>query len=154
MIQDIENTIPELLEEIAALLHSPPFEPFSQEDAQALALAQWFKHTYMRWVDPVPCPKCGGKTNGIGGDSPNPKEIADGAGRVELHKCENADCGGVRRFARYAKIETLLRTREGRCGMSPQDLGITTDREPGEWAHLFYIFLRVAGLEARYIWNR
>jgi transglutaminase-like putative cysteine protease len=24
----------------------------------------------------------------------------------------------------------------------------------GEFAHLFYAFLRVAGIEARYVWNR
>jgi hypothetical protein len=27
-------------------------------------------------------------------------------------------------------------------------------RRLGEFAHLFYAFLRVAGIESRYIWNR
>lgn len=93
----------------------------------------------MKWIDPIPCPRCGGTTRATGATAPTPSEASEGGGRVELHQCIDLGCGAVRRFVRYGKIGALLRTREGRCG---------------EWAHLFYAFLRVAGVEARYVWNR
>lgn len=108
-------------------------------DHFVLALARWFKSDYMSWIDPIRCPQCGGSTKGGGSALPTPTEQADGGGRVELHQCEKPGCGAIRRFVRYGKIGPLLRTREGRCG---------------EWAHLFYAFLRVAGVEARYVWDR
>lgn len=111
----------------------------SETDDFVLALARWFKSDYMTWIDPVPCPACQGPTKGTGSTNPTEAERSEGGGRVELHQCIRGGCGATRRFVRYGQIRPLMRTREGRCG---------------EWAHLFYAFLRVAGVEARYIWNR
>ncbi|WRT65646.1 uncharacterized protein IL334_002591 [Kwoniella shivajii] len=122
------------------LMTNPPFKPFGSTEAEVLALAKWFKSTYFKWVDPVKCPLCDGSTSAIGMDQPTPSERGDGAGRVELHKCRNdhGPCEGLRRFCRYGKIKALTRTREGRCG---------------EWAQMFYTFLRVKGIQSRYVWN-
>ncbi|WVQ94740.1 hypothetical protein IAU59_001820 [Kwoniella sp. CBS 9459] len=135
---EIRSVLPDLTYATASLLAEPPFKPFGPVDAEVLALARWFKESYMRWIDPIPCPTCGGPTFGAGSAQPMSHERLDGAGRVELHKCKDPACGGQRRFARYGKIKALLRSGEGRCG---------------EWAQLFYVFLRVKGIEARYVWN-
>jgi hypothetical protein len=112
------------------------------------ALVSWFKHGYMKWIDPIPCPQCSGPTDGEGSTAPTASELAGGGNRVELHRCRDPACGGSRRFVRYTKVSKLLRTREGRCG---------------EFAHLFYaiirvlIHLKVKGweqVEARYVWNK
>jgi peptide-N4-(N-acetyl-beta-glucosaminyl)asparagine amidase len=81
-----------------------------------MAMARWFKRDYMRWVDPVKCPMCGGSTTSTGSAEPNSQERMDGGGRVEIHQCEDEGCRAGRRFARYGSVKTLLRTREGRCG--------------------------------------
>jgi len=99
-------------------LADPPYQPFGLEDAKVHALAHWFKNDFMRWVDPVPCPKCGGNTEAAGDAEPTEAERQDGGGRVELHRCVDEACKAVRRFVRYSMIETLVRTREGRCGES------------------------------------
>lgn len=70
----------------------------------------------MTWVDPIKCPKCGGPTRSAGSATPTEEERRDGAGRVELHQCEDEGCNGQRRFRRYTRVQTLLRTKEGRCG--------------------------------------
>ncbi|ORY24400.1 hypothetical protein BCR39DRAFT_561576 [Naematelia encephala] len=125
--------------EANSLLAPPPFLPFGETDAQVLALARWFKSQYMRWVDPIPCSVCGGKTRSAGGTEPTPEERSEGAGRVEIHECaEETNCSARTRFPRYRSVRSLIRTRTGRCG---------------EWAQLFYDFLRVAGIESRYVWN-
>ncbi|WWD05783.1 hypothetical protein V865_003866 [Kwoniella europaea PYCC6329] len=137
-IYELRTLLPDLTTAVQSLLSSPPFRPFGQVDAEVLALAQWFKNDYMKWVDPILCPKCTSPTSAEGLAEPTPQERADGAGRVELHKCTQPGCGEVRRFCRYGKIKALMRSREGRCG---------------EWAQMFYCFLRVKGIESRYIWN-
>lgn len=101
---------------IEGLKQSPPFEPFGEEEAVVLAMAQWFKHDFMTWVDPIKCPYCGGETRAAGSVQPTRSEVEQGAGRVELHRC--ILCPGERRFMRVGKILTLLKTREGRCGGS------------------------------------
>ncbi|KZO96742.1 hypothetical protein CALVIDRAFT_527409 [Calocera viscosa TUFC12733] len=113
--------------------------PLSFEDAIAEALVQWYKHSYMRWINSLPCPICSGPTNAVGGAAPTPEERAGQANQVELHRCQNQNCGGMRRFPRYNDPATLMKTREGRCG---------------EWANLFTLFLRAVGLRTRYVWNR
>lgn len=113
--------------------------PLAFEDALAEALVQWYKHSYMRWVNSLPCPVCSGPTSVIGATAPTPEERAGQASQVELHKCQNPSCGGLRRFPRYNDPAMLMKTREGRCG---------------EWANLFTLFLRAVGLRARYVWNR
>ena len=70
----------------------------------------------MKWIDPIKCPKCAGPTESDGTDEPTTEERDKGGGRVEIHKCIKSDCGGVRRFVRYNKYQTLMHTREGRCG--------------------------------------
>ena len=84
----------------------------------------------------------------IGAAEPTERELEDGGNRVELHRCTNVQCDGVRRFVRYTKVSKLLQTKEGRCG---------------EFAHLFYAIVRVlkhmqvpgwAEVEARYVWNK
>lgn len=112
--------------------------PIKDIDAIVIELCRWFKHDYMRWIDPIPCPRCGGKTQETGYDQPTRQEAADGGGRVEVHRCEDAACATVRRFVRYTTVSMLSKNREGRCG---------------EWAHLFYVFLQLCGVRARYIWN-
>lgn len=124
---------------IAFISSNPPFRPFDQVDAKVLALCRWFKNDYMRWVDPIRCPACGGPTFSAGTAPPDRTERCDGAARVELHVCKDKNCATERRFPRYGKVSTLLRTKEGRCG---------------EWAHLFYVILRAKHIESRYVWNR
>lgn len=99
---------------IEALNQSPPFEPFGEEEAVVLAMAQWFKHDFMTWVDPIKCPKCGDETKFSGMAEPTSEEQEQGAGRVESHRC--VSCQAERRFMRVNKVSTLLKTREGRCG--------------------------------------
>ncbi|WWC87829.1 uncharacterized protein L201_002721 [Kwoniella dendrophila CBS 6074] len=125
---------------IESFMLNPPFQPIGKVDAEVLVLAKWFKEEYMKWIDPILCSKCNSKTFMIGMSEPNYQERQDGAGRVELHKCSNSSssCGETRRFCRYGKIKSLIKNKEGRCG---------------EWAQLFYVFLRVRGIESRYIWN-
>ncbi|WVR03834.1 hypothetical protein IAU60_000831 [Kwoniella sp. DSM 27419] len=137
-LSEIRSRLPDLTTSVKSIIKAPPFQPLEQVDAEVLAMARWFKSTYMRWVDPIPCPICGGSTRGVGGAQSTPVERADGAGRVELHACVDSGCPGQRRFARYGRIKALLRAREGRCG---------------EWAQLFYVFMRAKGIESRYIWN-
>jgi peptide-N4-(N-acetyl-beta-glucosaminyl)asparagine amidase len=108
--------IPALSSEISTLLADPPWTPFSEIDARVLAMARWFKSDFMRWVDPIMCPSCGGKTAAAGNVEPSWKQRQDGAGRVELHVCVDGGCGGEKAFARYGKVATLAKTREGRCG--------------------------------------
>ena len=119
--------LPSLESRTKALLAARPFTPFGREDAQAIALARWFKHDYMKWVDPIKCPFCGGPTNAIGSVEPTRLEKSKGAGRCELHRCTDGACRAERRFPRYGAVSALLRTREGRCG----ELVRSTD-SPGE----------------------
>lgn len=116
-------------------------------DRLVLVVARWFKHEYFRWVDPIKCPLCGGDTRGSA-VAPTDEERRDGAGRCELHTC--VKCGGSDRFPRYTEVKALMRSRRGRCGKCSGRLLLTT----GEYAQLFYIFLLVLGIEARYVWNR
>ncbi|KIR32672.1 peptide-N4-(N-acetyl-beta-glucosaminyl)asparagine amidase [Cryptococcus deuterogattii MMRL2647] len=135
---DVRMLIPDMTSSIASISSNPPFRPFDRVDAEVLALCRWFKNDYMRWVDPIRCPACAGPTFSAGTVPPDRTERWDGAARVEVHVCKDKNCATQRRFPRYGKVSTLLRTKEGRCG---------------EWAHLFYVFLRAKGIESRYVWN-
>lgn len=136
---DVRMLIPDMTSSIASISSNPPFRHFDRVDAEVLALCSWFKNDYMRWVDPIRCPACAGPTFSAGTVPPDRTELWDGAARVEVHVCKDKNCATQRRFPRYGKVSTLLRTKEGRCG---------------EWAHLFYVFLRAKGIESRYVWNR
>lgn len=65
-------------------------------------LVRWFKHDFMRWVDPILCPRCGKETEheasyGPEGMTPEERKVA---GRVEIWKCRDDGCGGIDRFLR------------------------------------------------------
>ncbi|KIO21154.1 hypothetical protein M407DRAFT_29211 [Tulasnella calospora MUT 4182] len=110
------------------------------EDGLANALVKWFKKDYFKWVDPIKCPSCGGKTEYREMGAPTAEETQGGAGRVEVHACaEGSNCSGVFRFARFNDPKALMKgPRVGRCG---------------EFANLFCLFIRAVGLRARYVWN-
>ncbi|KAG8940232.1 Peptide-N(4)-(N-acetyl-beta- glucosaminyl)asparagine amidase [Tulasnella sp. 424] len=57
------------------------------EDGLANALVKWFKDNYFKWIDPVKCPRCGGKTVLREMGAPTAEETQGGAGRVEVHAC-------------------------------------------------------------------
>ncbi|OWT36349.1 peptide-N4-(N-acetyl-beta-glucosaminyl)asparagine amidase [Cryptococcus neoformans Bt1] len=135
---ELRALVPDMTSFITFISSNPPFTPFGQVDAEVLAMCRWFKNDYMRWVDPIKCPTCDGPTFSAGTVPPDVTERWEGAGRVESHVCKDKNCATQRRFPRYGKVSALLRTREGRCG---------------EWAHLFYAFLRAKGIESRYVWN-
>lgn len=72
------------------------------EDALAEALVKWFKNDFFKWSDPIKCPVCDGKTKLQEMGTPTAEERQGGAGRVEIHICdEGTHCPGVFRFARY-----------------------------------------------------
>jgi len=108
--------IPKLADTLLSTPAEQPFAPFGKEDATVLAAARWFKHEYFRWVDPIKCPACGGATAYRAQATPNAEDLAGGAGRVEVHACNDAQCGAQMRFPRYNKVPALMRAREGRCG--------------------------------------
>ena len=68
--------------------------------------------------------------------TPTPEEARDGAGRVELYKCDTCHVTDIR-FPRYhSRPETLLVTRRGRCG---------------EWANCFVLCCRALGWDTRHV---
>lgn len=103
-------------------------------DFLLLALLKWFKHSFFKWVDTLPCDKCGGKTQHNGGIQPSSEDLRWGASRVEAHFCTK--CQLNTRFPRYTNPERLLSTRRGRCG---------------EWADCFTLCCRALGFEARFV---
>ena len=101
----------------------------------------------MRWIDPINCPICRGKTEMTALVEPTAEERKD-ASRVELHKCVDGGCGGSRRFARYTKSSKLLYTREGRCGefqTTIKSLGANDSRRVGA---ALLLFLASSGVES------
>ncbi|KAJ3061844.1 peptide-N4-(N-acetyl-beta- glucosaminyl)asparagine amidase [Podochytrium sp. JEL0797] len=101
------------------------------------ALLDWYKSSYMVWVNAAPCvnPSClSTNTVGSGNGVPTPEELQHGAARVELYSCNL--CHGVSRFPRFNDPKMLMKTRRGRCG---------------EWANLFTLFSITMGFETRYV---
>ncbi|KAF8338006.1 uncharacterized protein EI90DRAFT_3041291 [Cantharellus anzutake] len=143
-IDQLYNTASEIQSSLTPL---PSFD-----DALAEALVKWFKPNFMEWVDPMLCTNslCKEEVDDKGQptgkkvkmkmrrmDGPrSAEEKQGGAGRVEVHACPN--CGTESRFPRYNSLESLMKSRKGRCG---------------EFANLFTVFLRAIGLRARYVWN-
>ncbi|GFR76588.1 peptide-N(4)-(N-acetyl-beta-glucosaminyl) asparagine amidase [Elysia marginata] len=103
-------------------------------DFLLLALLKWFKYTFFKWVDTLPCDQCGGATQHNGGVQPSNDDLRWGASRVEAHICRV--CNINTRFPRYTNPEKLLTSRKGRCG---------------EWADCFTLCCRALGFEARYV---
>lgn len=126
----------ELFDKAEAAL--PSYSTLALDDVLVMELAKWFKGSFMKWVNVVPCQSCpdGGKTHSIENGLVTDQERLDGAGRVEMSECDI--CGTKSRFPRYGSVRKLLTTRRGRCG---------------EWAALFTLFLRAIGQRARCIWN-
>lgn len=116
---ELRSLLPRLdadAEPIRNATRRPPWSNFQEDDAKALVLAQWFKSSFMRWVDPITCPVCGGETRSVRAEPPRADETWGGASRVEVHQCIQSGCGGVRRFPRHNSVRVLSQTREGRCG--------------------------------------
>ncbi|GFO05281.1 peptide-n(4)-(n-acetyl-beta-glucosaminyl) asparagine amidase [Plakobranchus ocellatus] len=105
-----------------------------QRDFLLLGLLKWFKFTFFKWVDTLPCSQCGGATQHNGSLQPTTEDLRWGAGRVEAHMCKV--CHINTRFPRYTNAEKLLETRRGRCG---------------EWADCFTLCCRALGFEARFV---
>jgi len=109
-------------------------------------LARYFKRDVMTWVNVPPCRICGEGNDDDGNNNmkpqptrgpETPEEIEGNASRVELYRCSNPTCdGAVTAFPRYNSPRKLLETRRGRCG---------------EYANLFGLYCRAAGLETRYV---
>lgn len=77
--------------------------PLQRDDLCAIHLVRWFKHDFMRWVDPIKCPNCGHDTthqNSFGPEGMTEEERRV-AGRVEVWKCTQDGCGAVDRFLRF-----------------------------------------------------
>ncbi|XP_061218650.1 peptide-N(4)-(N-acetyl-beta-glucosaminyl)asparagine amidase-like isoform X3 [Neopsephotus bourkii] len=109
----------------------------NEEDFLLLELLDWFKNNFFRWVNNLPCSRCGGQTEPKSDYLlPIDDELRWNASRVENHYC--SQCQLCNRFPRYNHPEKLLETRCGRCG---------------EWANCFTLCCRAAGFEARYVWD-
>lgn len=109
--------------------------PLEYEDCMILALLEWFKFDFFKWVDSPSCPYCTQSNCRMSKMlSPTNEEIRWDAHRVEGHQCEN--CKSMVRFPRYNHPEKLLETREGRCG---------------EWANCFTLLCRSLGYDTRHI---
>lgn len=104
------------------------------QDCLVLALLDWFKNSFFKWVDAPACRTCGGKTNFHGNIPPTDEELRFKGHRVENYRCPA--CSTFTKFVRYDHPEKLLETREGRCG---------------EWANCFTLCCRALGFEARFV---
>jgi len=114
----------------------PSINPSLYRDMLLLEFKEWFKTDFFHWVDTPPCPRCGKPSQACGMGVPTPEEARDGAGRVELYKCDACNIKDIR-FARYhSKPEKLLETRKGRCG---------------EWANCFVLCCRALGFDTRHV---
>ncbi|KAJ9102987.1 hypothetical protein QFC19_004544 [Naganishia cerealis] len=114
--------------------------PLASDDVKAIQLVKWFKHDFMHWVDPIKCPSCAGDTThqSSSGHESMTAEERQVAGRLEVWKCNDSDCGGIDRFLRLNDLSALLKSRRGRCG---------------EFANLFTLFLHAAALQWRIVVN-
>lgn len=103
-------------------------------DCLVLALLNWFKTSFFKWVNAPACKQCGANTTGVGSAQPTPEELMFKGNRVENYRCTK--CQSYTRFVRYNDPGKLLDTREGRCG---------------EWANCFTLCCRALNFEARYV---
>lgn len=99
------------------------------------SLLKWFKFSYFKWVNNLPCDYCNStNTVGIKAGHPTQEDLMYGASRIEQYQC--TVCSRVSRFPRYNDPKILMKTRRGRCG---------------EWANVFTLFCRAVGFRARYV---
>jgi hypothetical protein len=89
-----------LLQRAADRFTNKKNEAASYEDQVIRELLHWFKREFFKWVNSPNCATCNGATQAIGMGQPNEEERRNGAGRVEIYKC-NKGCGGQTRFPRY-----------------------------------------------------
>ncbi|KAI7756431.1 hypothetical protein M8C21_008496 [Ambrosia artemisiifolia] len=132
------KTVPvEKLEEkaLVALAKEGNLNPSKTEVDHAflLQLLFWFKQTF-KWVNSPPCEGCGNETAIQGMGVANSSELAYGASRVEVYRCNT--CSRTTRFPRYNDPIKLLETKKGRCG---------------EWANCFSLYCRSFGYDTRLI---
>ena len=104
------------------------------QDCLLLALLNWFKSSFFKWMNAPDCSVCGSTTSNQGMVPPSPEELQWGGNRVENYRCNS--CGQFTRFVRYNHPGKLLQTRIGRCG---------------EWANCFTLCCRALNFEARYV---
>lgn len=95
-------------------------------DALLVELTQWFHDKFFKWVNQLPCPRCGNEKTQSAGSTVEAGE------RVELYAC----CGQTLRFHRHNDVAKLLQSRRGRCG---------------EFANCFTFLCRCLGYEARLV---
>ena len=107
---------------------------FDLQDCLLLALLNWFKNSFFKWMDAPACGRCGNKTTSQGMIRPTSEDVRWGGNRVESYRC--ALCYTYTRFVRYNHPGKLLQTREGRCG---------------EWANCFTLCCRALGFDARFV---
>ena len=136
----------------AAKAKDPSLKEELYRDLLLLELKEWFKTDFFSWVDSPPCPSCGGPTQTCGMGVATAQERADGAGRVEMYRCDKCGMENIR-FARWEEIvmvrvvtvlvcryhgkpAKLLETRRGRCG---------------EWANCFVLCCRALGYDTRHV---
>ncbi|KAK9471516.1 uncharacterized protein V1510DRAFT_426775 [Dipodascopsis tothii] len=112
-------------------------ESWGLQDHVVRSMMKWFKEEFFEWVNAPKCSVCSSATTPMGATTATAEERRDGAGNVELYKCQG--CGRFERFPRYGKLRTLLKSRRGRCG---------------EWAQCFGLLCRALGSRVRWIWNR
>ncbi|XP_076928523.1 peptide-N(4)-(N-acetyl-beta-glucosaminyl)asparagine amidase-like, partial [Bidens hawaiensis] len=132
------KTVPvEKLEEkaLVALAKEGNLNPSKPEVDHAflLQLLFWFKQTF-KWVNSPPCESCGNETTIQGMGVAYSSELAYGASRVEVYRCNV--CSRTTRFPRYNDPLKLLETKKGRCG---------------EWANCFSLYCRSFGYDTRLI---
>lgn len=108
------------------------------EEALIVALLDWYKKKFFRWVDKPRCCQCQSvSTSLVNGKSPPTTEEAKGMANVtELYSCDT--CGSITRFPRFNHPVALLHTREGRCG---------------EWSNCFALLSRSLGFETRMVYD-
>ena len=105
----IQNMARSYIPDSVMLIHNrPEHENFAfkldDDDILALNLVRWFKESFMRWIDPIICPECGGSTEfgtTLTGNEVGQEDREFGAGRVEMHRCKSDESHPVRRFPRY-----------------------------------------------------
>ncbi|ANZ73263.1 BA75_01814T0 [Komagataella pastoris] len=115
-------------------------DSLDETDFTVVALLDWFKNDFFKWINKPPCPICRSEDESrirmVGSARPTTEELSHGAGVVEVFNCDH--CNSTIRFPRYNNPTMLLSTKAGRCG---------------EWNNCFLLCLKALGLRARCVRN-